>query len=303
VAVGYCGTIVIGVLIFVLDLPIASVFFVAAALYGLFAVPLFLVVREARPPAGTPEPGIREAIAALGQLRETILDARTVPGLSRFLIGRFFYSDAVNTIIVVMAIVATEAMGLTNTVANLILLALAIVAVAASFGWGWAVDRLGPKRTLMIVLSSWAIGLVVGGISLGVGGDVGLALFLLAGAVLGSGLGGVQVSDRVLMLRLSPPEKLGEFFGLYGLVGKGSQVIGQLLFGVILLVFQPVLGVGAYQLAVLSLLATMLIGAWLIRPVGDRWTGSGELTGPQPGKLPERLAPASAPIEPRIGGS
>ena len=143
-----------------------------------------------------------------------------------------------------MAIVATEAMGLTNTVANLILLALAIVAVLASFGWGWAVDRLGPKRTLMIVLSSWAIGLVVGGISLGVDGTVGLAMFLLAGAILGSGLGGVQVSDRVLMLRLSPPEKLGEFFGLYGLVGKGSQVIGQLLFGVTLLLFQPVLGVG-----------------------------------------------------------
>jgi len=108
------------------------------------------------PPPGTPEPGLREAIAALGQLRETILDARTVPGLSRFLVARFFYSDAVNTIIVVMAIVATEAMGLTNTVANLILLALAIVAVLASFGWGWTVDRLGPKRTLMIVLSSWA---------------------------------------------------------------------------------------------------------------------------------------------------
>ena len=285
-----------------LDLPIASVFFVAAALFGLFAIPLFLVVREPVPPPGTPEPGLRDAIAALGQLRATILDARTVPGLTRFLVARFFYSDAVNTIIVVMAIVATEAMGLTNTVANLILLALAIVAVLASFGWGWTVDRLGPKRTLMIVLSSWAIGLVIGGISLGVGGTVGLAMFLLAGAILGSGLGGVQVSDRVLMLRLSPPEKLGEFFGLYGLVGKGSQVIGLLLFGVTLLLFQPVLGVAAYQLAVLSLLVTMLVGAWLLLPVSDRWTGSGELAGSQAGTLPERLAPASAPIEPRVGG-
>ena len=59
-------------------------------------------------------------------------------------------------------------------------------------------------------------------------------MFLLAGAILGSGLGGVQVADRVLMVRLSPPEQLGEFFGLYGLVGKGSQVIGQLLYGVTL---------------------------------------------------------------------
>jgi UMF1 family MFS transporter len=296
VAVGYCGTIFIGILIFLLDLPIPSVFFAAAALYGLFAIPLFVVVREAKPPPGTPEPGLRDAIAALGQLKTTILDARTVPGLPRFLVGRFFYSDAVNTIIVVMALVATEAMGLTATVANLILLTLAIVAVLASFGWGALVDRLGPKRTLMIVLASWAIGLVVGGISLGIPGSVGLAMFLLAGAVLGSGLGGVQVADRVLMMRLSPPEKLGEFFGLYGLVGKGSQVIGQLLFGVILLVFQPILGVAAYQIAVLSLLVTMLIGAWLIRPVSDRWSGSGEVAVEV---LPERLAPAAAPLEPR----
>jgi UMF1 family MFS transporter len=243
-----------------------------------------------------PGPVLVEAVAALGQLRTTILDARTVPGLPRFLLGRFFYSDAVNTIIVVMAIVATEAMGLTATVANLILLTLAIVAVVASFGWGALVDRLGPKRTLMIVLASWAVGLVVGGISLGVPGSVGLAMFLLAGAVLGSGLGGVQVADRVLMMRLSPPEQLGEFFGLYGLVGKGSQVIGQLLFGVILLVFQPALGVAAYQIAVLSLLVTMLIGAWLILPVSDRWSGSGEVAIEAP---PERLSPSTAPLEPR----
>ncbi|MFL5724708.1 MAG: MFS transporter [Chloroflexota bacterium] len=298
VAIGYCGTIFIGLLIFVLDLPIESVFFVAAALYGLFAIPLFLVVREAPPPPGTPRPGVREALAALGQLRATILDVRTVPGLGRFLVGRFFYSDAVNTIIVVMAIVATEAMGLSKTVANVILLVLAVVAVVASFGWGALVDRLGPKRTLLIVLASWAVGLIVGGVSLGVPGAAGLALFLAAGAVLGSGLGGVQVADRVLMMRLAPPAKLGEFFGLYGLVGKGSQVVGQLLFGVILLVFQPILGVAAYQVAVLSLLVTMIIGAWLIRPVSDRWSGSGEIAD-EPLAVPERLAPSAAPIEPR----
>jgi UMF1 family MFS transporter len=298
VAVGYCGTIFIGILIFILDLPIESVFFVAAALYGVFAIPIFLVVDEASPPAGTPRPGFRDAVAALGQLKATIADARAVPGLGRFLVGRFFYSDAVNTIIVVMAIVATEAMGLTRTAANLILLSLAIVAVVASFGWGRLVDRLGPKQTLMIVLASWAIGLVAGGLSLGIAGAAGLALFLGAGAVLGSGLGGVQVADRVLMIRLSPPDKLGEFFGLYGLVGKGSQVVGQLLFGAIILLLHPSLGVGAYQVAVLSLLVTMVIGAWLIRPVSDRWSGSGEYPH-EPTVPPERLAPATAPIEPR----
>ena len=296
VAIGYCGTIFVGLLIFLLDLPVASVFLVAAALYGAFAVPLFLVVREPSTP-GTPGPTLRDAAAALGQLPATIRSARTVPGLGRFLLGRFFYSDAVNTIIVVMAIVATRAMGLTQTVANLILLSLAVVAVLASFGWGALVDRLGPKRTLMIVLASWAVGLVLGGISLGVPGTPGLVMFLAAGCILGSGLGGVQVADRVLMVRLSPPEQLGAFFGLYGLVGKGSQVIGQLLFGATVFLLISTLGVGAYQVAVLSLLVTMLIGAWLVAPVSDRWGGSGELPAATP--PPERLAPATAPIEPR----
>ena len=99
------------------------------------------------------------------------------------------------------------------------------------------------------------------------------------------------------MIRLSPPERLGEFFGLYGLVGKGSQVIGQLLYGLIILLFLDTLGVGAYQVAVLSLLVTMLIGVWLIRPVSDHWSGSGEV--PTAAAPPERLAPATAPIEPR----
>jgi MFS transporter, UMF1 family len=296
VAIGYGGTIFVGLLIFLLDLPVASVFLVAAALYGLFAIPLFLVVREPNT-AGTPGPTLGDAAAALGQLPATIRSARTVPGLGRFLLGRFFYSDAVNTIIVVMSIVATRAMGLTETVANLILLSLAVVAVLASFGWGALVDRLGPKRSLMIVLASWAIGLVVGGISLGVPGTPGLVMFLAAGCILGSGLGGVQVADRVLMVRLSPPEQLGAFFGLYGLVGKGSQVIGQLLFGGTIFLLVSTLGVGAYQVAVLSLLLTMLIGAWLVAPVSDRWGGSGELPVATP--PPERLAPATAPIEPR----
>lgn len=296
VAIGYCGTIFIGLLIFFLDLPVPSVFLVAAVLYGLFAIPLFLVVREPSPQGGS-RPTVREVATSLTQLATTIRHARSVPGLGRFLLGRFFYSDAVNTIIVVMAIVSTEAMGLTKTAANLILLSLAVVAVIASFGWGALVDRLGPKRTLMIVLGSWAIGLVLGGISLGVPGTPGLVMFLVAGAILGSGLGGVQVADRVLMVRLAPPEQLGEFFGLYGLVGKGSQVIGQLLYGAILFLLLSSLGNGAYQVAVISLLVTMLIGAWLIAPVSDRWSGSGELPTASP--PPERLIPAAAPIEPR----
>ena len=94
-------------------------------------------------------------------------------------------------------------------------------------------DRFGPKWTLIAVLFSWVVGLLLGTFTLGLSGTTtGMALFVVAGAILGSGLGGVQVADRVFMIRLSPPARAGESRPLRA-VGKGSQVIGQLLYGLI----------------------------------------------------------------------
>jgi UMF1 family MFS transporter len=302
VAIGYLGTIFSGLLILALELlfqmPLELRFILAAVLYGLFAIPIFLVVREA-PTADGPTLTKADILGSFGQLRVTIGHAQAVPGLGRFLLGRFFYSDAVNTVIVVMSVVASKAKGLSPTYTNLLLLSLTVVAVIASFLWGRMVDRSGPKRTLVAVLISWAVGLTLGVISLSISGVPGLALFAFAGAILGSGLGGVQVSDRVLMVRLAPPAQVGEFFGLYGLVGKGSQVIGQLLYGLIIGLFLVEGQNGAYQLAVLSLLGTMLVGLGLLRGVSDRWEGSGELAAGEIVAPPERLAPAVAPLEPR----
>jgi UMF1 family MFS transporter len=292
VAVGYFGTIFSGLFLLIFGVAVDNRFLVAGVLFAIFAIPIFVYVRESGPIGKV---SMADVLGSLSQLRTTVAHARHVPGLLRFMVGRFFYSDAVNTIIVVMTVVTTKAKGLSDSEALIVLLSLTVAAILASFGWGVLVDRLGPRRTLMIVLTSWAVGLILGAISLSISGPIGLVLFLTAGAILGSGLGGVQVADRVLMVRLSPPERVGEFFGLYGLVGKGSQVIGQLLYGVTLLVFFDSLGVGAYQLAVLTLLGTMLIGAWILRPVRDNWEGSGEgnVDAVAP---PERLAPASAPV-------
>jgi UMF1 family MFS transporter len=301
-AVGYCGTVFVGLAIFLLDVPVEERFRLSALLFALFAIPIFVFVREPAPPG--PRLTARDILESLGQLGQSIAHARMVPGLGRFLLGRFFYSDAVNTVIVVMSVVTVKALGLSEAMANVVLLSLTVVAIAMSFVWGWLCDRYGPKRTLIAVLLSWAVGLVLGGLSLGLG-SAGLPPFLLAGAILGSGLGGVQVADRVLMVRLSPPNRLGEFFGLYGLVGKGSQVVGQLLYGVIIFLLLDTVGNGAYQVAVLSLLVTMLIGLWLVWPVRDDWPGSGEV-GIQlgeaemgPASPPERLAPGLGPMEPR----
>jgi MFS transporter, UMF1 family len=264
VAVGYLGTIAIGLLILVFDSQSSpATFFMAAALFAIFSLPIFLVVREPQR-AETGRFRVRDALSSWSQLRTTIDHARSVPGLGRFLLGRFFYTDPVNTVIVVMSAFVVGAIGMTKSQANLVLLFLTVVAVIASFGWGFLVERIGPKRTLLIVLGSWCLGLVI------VGSVLSVPTFLLGGALLGAGLGGVWTSDRVFMLRLSPPDKLGEFFGLYGIAGKFSAVSGPLLYGTIVsTLLNAGWGSGAYQVGIFSFLILMLVGIWLLRGVPE----------------------------------
>ncbi len=185
--IGYMGTVFVGLLIFLLDIAVVDRFRLTAILFLLFAIPIFWFVREPHRP--DEQPLTRQDITgAIGQLRRSIADAGEVPGLWRFLAGRFFYSDAVNTVIVVMSVVVVKTMGLSEADANLILLMLTFVAIGMSFVWGFLADRQGPKKTLVWVLVSWAVGLVLGGVAIGFG-PAGLAPFLVAGAILGSGLG------------------------------------------------------------------------------------------------------------------
>ena len=97
--------------------------------------------------------------------------------------------------------------------------------------------------------------------------------FVIAGVVLGFGFGGLAGADRILMYRLSPPERLGEFYGLYGLVGKGSSVIGGVLYGLEVFLLQPILGSGAYTVGLLTLLAAMLVGMYLLEGVPEQREG------------------------------
>ena len=144
----------VGLLIFFFDIPVEARFLLVSILFALFAIPLFVIVRE-RPAPDAEKLTVAIVVASWQQLRTTIRHAKEVPGLPRFLAGRFFYSDAVNTVIVVMSVVAVEAVGLTAQVANLVLLSLTLVAIVMSFVWGCMTDRLGPRRTL---ISCWSRG-------------------------------------------------------------------------------------------------------------------------------------------------
>ena len=101
----------------------------------------------------------------------------------------------------------------------------------------------------------------------------------VASAIAGLALGGTWASDRPFMLRLTPPSRVGEFYGLYNMVGRFAAVTGPFLWAAIVgWVFRGRPQIGQ-PVAVASLAVLVVVGYLILRPVSDAprdWHGSGD---------------------------
>jgi MFS transporter, UMF1 family len=255
-----------------------TVFTVTGLLFLLFAIPCFLFVRERV--RASRQFGLGSFGAAGRQVLQTARSVRRFPGLARFLIGRVFYTDAVNTVITFMGIYVTREVGFTTAEAILVMLVATGFAVPGGYAWGHVVDRIGPKRTLNMVLGLWVVvfswAALVGFLRLPA------ASFWPVSVLAGLALGGTWASDRPYMLRLTPPDRIGEFYGLYNMVGRFSAVTGPFTWAFIserVEVFGVGLGLGwGRPAAVTVLLCEIVIGFLILRKVSDarRQWGAGE---------------------------
>jgi UMF1 family MFS transporter len=84
------------------------------------------------------------------------------------------------------------------------------------------------------------------------------------GALGGLALGATWAADRVVMIRVSPPEHLGEFYGLYATVGRFATIVGPLVWAFIV----DVAGLGR-NVAMLALAAFVAFGWHLTGRVLD----------------------------------
>ena len=258
VGVGYVGSFIgvgIGILsLEVLDLGYASTFTMLAAGFLLFALPAFRYIEEPSPPANDrPTPALTSVV---GDLVRSWRRAAQWPNVIRFLIGRFLYTDAINTLIGgFLTIYAIQEIGLDPS-GSRTLLALAIAfAIVGGLGGGRAVERFGSKRVLRWALAGWVAAIVTGVVA-AVTGFVTLAW--LIGAVGGTALGATWASDRVTMLEVSPPQHLGEFYGLYATVGRFATILGPLVWALIV----DVLDLG--RSAAMLVLATSIMAGWFM---------------------------------------
>jgi MFS transporter, UMF1 family len=276
VGVGYLGSFVAVGLGFAIKDDPSLLFTALAGVFLVFALPCFLFVKE----RGNPHPTPFSARAVIDATRETIRTLRTsdeFPGLARFLVGRVFYTDAINTVISIMALYTINvavSTGLSEeqgrAQSQLIMLTAISFAVLGGFVWGAMADRRGPKKTLNWVLRAWMAIFTMAALV----GILGLPLWSLyiVACSAGFSLGGIWAADRPYMLRLTPPSRVGEFYGLYGMVGRFSAITGPLIWAgmafltITTLRMSPEKGQG---FGVLALLVLVFIGYTILQKVDD----------------------------------
>ncbi len=259
VGMGYVGSI-LGTLMI---LPFANkwgrgaAFLPSGAIFLLFALPCFLLVKE---PASEIPWSARLFQEGYSQLFRTLRRARAHANLLRFVGARFLYVDAVNTLLVFMAIYVTEVIGFSDNQVRILLATSSSFAIVGSLLYGWLVDRIGPKRTLTIVLLQWMV------VFIAAAATFHAPVFWVIGALAGVALGGTWTADRAFLTRLAPPEQMGEFFGLYQLAGRFAAVIGPLIWALTVDGLQD-LGDLRFRIAILVLLVNVVLGFLVLMTV------------------------------------
>jgi UMF1 family MFS transporter len=222
------------------------VMLITAALFALCALPTFAFVNERAKPQARSE-------AAWERVLQTLRHARQFRDLRRFLTCILFYQAGIMAVIALAAIYAQEAMKFTTQQTLVLILVVNVTAALGAFGFGYLQDAIGHVRAMALVLAGWIVMIATAYAA----DDV--PTFWVAANLAGLCMGSSQAAGRAIVGYLSPPARLAEFFGLWGLAVKAASIFGPLTYGVVTWIFE-----GNHRLGIIAVGVYFVIGIVLL---------------------------------------
>ncbi len=222
---------------------------ITAVFFAVAAIPTFLWLRE----RAVPQPRMDNPWR---RVAETIRNSARYVDLRRFLVCLLFYQAGITAVVSLAAIYAEQAMKFSTQQTIMLILVVNITAAIGAFGFGYLQDAVGHVRAVAITLVGWIVMVVVAGFS-----TTSLS-FWLAANLAGLCMGSAQAAGRALVGYLSPPARLAEFFGLWGLAVKAASIFGPLTYGAVTLLFP-----GNHRLGIFVTGIYFVIGLALLRKI------------------------------------
>ena len=266
-AVGYIGSLLSVVLVLPFKDDPNLLFVICAAVFFIFALPLFLFVPEEKPLAPVEQKelfkyGFKKVIGTIKNINE-------YPNLRNFLLSFFFYIDAVNTIIFFAGIYAAKTLNFDVPQLAIFFIIVQLTAMVGSFLFGFIGDKIGILRSITINLMFWTLIVIyifffINKDSVVMIAGMNIHQFFIVVGFAGLFLGSTQSLSRAMMSKLVPYVSKTEFFGFYGLMDKTSTLVGPLTFGAV-----SFLSGGNQSLAVLSVGVFFVVGMLLLKKVKE----------------------------------
>ena len=224
-------------------------FISAAVWWALFAIPIFLFVRERQPTPGDPARStLRQSFA---ELASTVREVRKYRAILFFLLAYWMYIDGVNTI-QKMAVDYGLAIGLESSSLIQAILMVQFIGFPAALLFGWIGQRISPVVGIFICIAVYGAVTIYATVL-----DTSTEFFIMAAAT-GCVQGGIQSLSRSYYGSLIPPDRTGEFFGFYNMMSKFAAVLGPFLMGITALV------TGSSRTAILSIVVLFIGGGALL---------------------------------------
>lgn len=263
VAFGYVGSLLgfgVATILQNYGYSYVEIFRSVAIMFLIFSLPAFIFIKEKKV---SDQKSLIKITESISLVIKSWKHSTKYPGLTRFLVGRFFYADAINTLISgLLAVYLVEEVGLTPTDSQNLLGLAIIISIIGGYLFGKAADKYGPRKLTLISLICWIISLSLAIIATEFDQ---LWLIYVTGVLGGFNIGGIFAVDRVFMTRLSPEKHLGEFYGLYSTVGRFATILGPLLWGFVV----NTLGLGR-NAAMGVLIILLAISFFIIQGVSDK---------------------------------
>lgn len=194
----------------------------------------------------------RPLVQSFRRLYQTFRNVKQEKPIFLFLVAFFFYIDGVYTIIE-MATAYGQALGLDSTGLLLALLVTQIVAFPCSIIFGRLAKKISSERLITVCICAY-ICITLFALMM----NRQIHFWILAVCV-GMFQGGVQALSRSYYAKIIPPEKSGEYFGIFDICGKGASLLGTTLVGIISQI------TGVVNAGVGSLIILFIIGLILFR--------------------------------------
>ena len=230
---------------------------ITAVIFAIACIPTFVILKERAQVKSNVDLSLFTAVRdSFSQLKSNWAELPAFVDFRQLLLCAVFYQAGIAVVITLAAVYAGAVMQFTQSQTMMLVFLVNIASAVGAFAFGHFQDRFGHKKMLAITLYCWLAMVTIAGFTSSVN------MFWFAAALAGIAMGSSQSCGRALAAMLAPPDRVAEFFGLWGFATRLASIIGPITYGLVTTATS-----GNHRLGILVTGLFFIVGLIILRPL------------------------------------